>query len=101
MRTRGLHLSGERIRRLLQRPLPSARRSHRRDGVPVRSSGMRRHPADDVAGFVSFLPPAGTPDSRRDNTHQKEKHMSTTGWIILILVILLLFGGFGFARRSR
>ncbi len=101
MRTRRLHLSGCGDGRLLQRPLPSARGPHRRDGMSVRSSRMCRHPTDDVAPIVSFLLRPGTPESRWDNTRQKEKHMSTTGWIILILVILLLFGGFGFARRRR
>ena len=101
MRTRRLHLSGGGSGGLLQRPLPTARGPHRRDGLSVRSSRMCRYPADDVAPIVSFRRRAGIPEFRRDNTHQKEKHMSTTGWIILILVILLLFGGFGFARRSR
>jgi hypothetical protein len=27
--------------------------------------------------------------------------MSTTGWIILIVVLLVVFGGFGFSRRGR
>jgi len=27
--------------------------------------------------------------------------MSTTGWIILIVVLLFVFGGFGFSRRRR
>jgi len=27
--------------------------------------------------------------------------MSTTGWIILIVVLLVVFGGFGFNRRGR
>jgi hypothetical protein len=27
--------------------------------------------------------------------------MSTTGWIILIVVLLFLFGGFGISRRRR
>jgi hypothetical protein len=27
--------------------------------------------------------------------------MSTTGWIILIVVLLIVFGGFGFSRRGR
>jgi len=25
--------------------------------------------------------------------------MSTTGWIILIIVVLFVFGGFGYSRR--
>lgn len=27
--------------------------------------------------------------------------MSTTAWIILIVVLLFVFGGFGFSRRRR
>jgi len=27
--------------------------------------------------------------------------VSTTGWIILIVVLLIVFGGFGFSRRGR
>jgi LPXTG-motif cell wall-anchored protein len=27
--------------------------------------------------------------------------VSTTGWIILIIVLFLLFGGFGYSRRRR
>jgi hypothetical protein len=34
-------------------------------------------------------------------TDQPGALMSTTGWIVLIVVLLFVFGGFGFSRRGR
>lgn len=99
MWTRRVHLPGWSIRRFLQRSLPTARDAHRRDGMRMRSSGVRGLTTLDV-GQVSFFERWGKSQPRLV-VRQKENVMSTTGWIILIIVVLLLFGGFGFARRGR
>lgn len=48
--------------------------------------------------MVSAL--AVTTDSALVADHQGAL-VSTTGWIILIVVLFLVFGGFGFSRRRR
>ena len=54
-----------------------------------------------LPGYISLIGhPRPAPDlgtvSRLDGVT-----MSTTGWIILIVVLLFLFGGFGISRRRR